>query len=101
MEAVGQGFPVQVVPDVMLAVGARNPRRKRGGAGLTHTVFAPTSFRISWSFQTVTKIHPFSSEAGDVSTPRWGPTGGFQFGILPELGVVSTGIHLFISSVDR
>lgn len=47
MEAMGQGFPVQVVPDVMLAVGARNSRRKRGGAGLTHIVFAPTSFRIS------------------------------------------------------
>lgn len=49
----------------------------------------------------MTKIHPFSSEAGDVSTPRWGPTGGFQFGILPELGVVSTGTHLFMSSLDR
>lgn len=33
--------------------------------------------------------------------PRWGLTGGFQFGILPELGAVSTGIHLFIFSFDR
>lgn len=33
--------------------------------------------------------------------PHWGLTGGFQFGILPELGAVSTGIHLFIFSFDR
>jgi hypothetical protein len=34
-------------------VGARNPRRKRGGAGLTYTVWdALASLRISWVFQT-------------------------------------------------
>lgn len=31
--------------------------------------------------------------------PRWGPIGGFQFGILPEPGAVSTGICLFVCSV--
>lgn len=95
---MGQGFPGQV--DVILAVGARSPRRKGGGAGLTRTVYAPASFRTSCSFQTLTKIHPFSSEAGDVSTPHWGPTGGFQFGVPPELGAVSTGTQLFVFSFD-
>ncbi|XP_077904395.1 ras-specific guanine nucleotide-releasing factor RalGPS1 isoform X16 [Ictidomys tridecemlineatus] len=30
--------------------------------------------------------------AGDVSMPRWGPTGGFQFGILPEPGAACTAL---------
>lgn len=51
-----------------------------------------------WLFLALAKTHSFSSEAGDVSMPRWGPTGGFQFGILPEPGAASIGIHLFVCS---
>ena len=46
-----------------------------------------------WLFRAVAKSPPFSSEAGDVSMPPWGPTGAFQFGILPGPGAASTGIH--------
>ncbi|XP_052038193.1 ras-specific guanine nucleotide-releasing factor RalGPS1 isoform X5 [Apodemus sylvaticus] len=50
---------------------SRSPRR-----GLTHT--------------SSTAITNGLSLAGDVFMPRWGLTGGFQFGILPERGAVST-----------
>lgn len=52
---------------------------------------------ISW-FRAVAKTPSFSSEAGDVSMPPWGPTGAFQFGILPGPGAASTGICLFVCS---
>lgn len=61
----------------------------------SETPLLPPSIRL---FPAVAKTHPFSSEAGDVSMPRWDPTGGFQFGILPEPGAVSTGTHLFVCS---
>lgn len=99
---VGRVFPGQVAPDrsQMCCSGSKEPREAAGRAGLTYTVWdARASLRISWVFQT--KINPLSSEAGDVFMPRWDLIGGFQFGILPELGAVSTGIHLFIFSFDR
>lgn len=79
----------------MCCRGSKEPKEAAGRAGLTYTVWdALASLRISWVFQT--KINPLSSEAGDVFMPRWDLTGGFQFGILPELGAVSTGRGTFV-----